>query len=102
MISLRHTDHLALHQSLIAAGEEPDENGSFMSMVHVTVIRVRAAFTGIGKKTLPAFISGEQDILQLYDAAIAESTADPHLIEILKRQREALAGKIAEMEKTST
>ena len=30
MISLRHTDHQEMHQSLILAGEVPDENGSFM------------------------------------------------------------------------
>jgi hypothetical protein len=54
MISLRHTDHLELHQSLILAGEVPDENGSFMSVVHETVVGVRAALTGISKKTLPA------------------------------------------------
>jgi len=52
MISLRHSDHLDLHQSLILAGEVPDENGSFMSMIHETVIGVRAAISGISKKTL--------------------------------------------------
>jgi Domain of unknown function (DUF2383) len=47
MISLRHTDHQELHQSLILAGEVPDEKGSFMSVVHETVVGVRAALTGI-------------------------------------------------------
>jgi hypothetical protein len=42
MISLRHSDHLDLHQSLILAGEVPDESGSFMSMIYETVIGVRA------------------------------------------------------------
>jgi hypothetical protein len=46
MISLRHSDHLDLHQSLILAGEVPDEKGSFMSTIHETVIGVRAAISG--------------------------------------------------------
>jgi uncharacterized protein (TIGR02284 family) len=102
MISLRHTDHMGLHQALVVAGETPDENGSFMSMVHETVIRVRAAFTGIGKKTIPAFVSGEKDILEVYDAALSEAKADPALSEVLTRQRETLVLKIAEMEKIAT
>ena len=65
MISLRHTDHGELHQALILAGETPDENGSFMSMIHETVVSVRAALTGISKKTLPTFASGEDDITKL-------------------------------------
>jgi len=50
MISRRHTDHMGLHQALVLAGAKPDEDGSFMSMVHETVIHVRAAFTGVGRK----------------------------------------------------
>jgi hypothetical protein len=51
MIFLRHSDHQELHQSLILTGEVPDEKGSFMSVVHETVVGVRAALTGIGKRS---------------------------------------------------
>jgi uncharacterized protein (TIGR02284 family) len=101
MISLRHSDHLELHQSLILAGEVPDENGSFMSVVHETVIGVRAAISGIGKKTLPAFASGEEDIVKDYDGALKEMVSDPRISEILTRQREKLLVKIAEMKTLS-
>jgi hypothetical protein len=38
-ISLRHTVHLELlHQVLITAGELSDDYGSFMSVVHETVV----------------------------------------------------------------
>jgi uncharacterized protein (TIGR02284 family) len=97
MISLRHSDHLELHQSLILAGEVPDENGSFMSMVHETVIGVRAAISGISKKTLPVFASGEEDIVKLYDDALAEPHSEPKISDILTHQRENLLEKIAEM-----
>ncbi len=101
MISLRHTDHEELHQTLILAGETPDENGSFMSMVHETVISVRAAITGISKKTLPAFASGEEDIIKLYDEALEESAGDPKVSGILDRQRANLIAKIKEMKRIS-
>ena len=94
MISLRHTDHRELHQSLILAGEEPDENGSFMSVVHETVIGLRAALTGISKKTLPAFASGEEYIIEEYDLALREASGDPKMTEILARQKETLSAKI--------
>jgi uncharacterized protein (TIGR02284 family) len=97
MISLRHTDHLELHQSLVLAGEVPDENGSFMSVVHETVIGVRAALTGISKKTLPAFASGEEHIVEEYDNALREMAGDAKIVEVLTRQKENLLTKIAEM-----
>jgi uncharacterized protein (TIGR02284 family) len=97
MISLRHSDHKQLHQSLILAGEVPDENGSFMSIVHETVIGVRAAISGISKKTLPAFASGEEDIITLYDEALAETSSHADISDILTRQRDNLLKKIAAM-----
>lgn len=102
MISLRHTDHLELHQALIAAGEEPDDKGSFMSVVHETVVGVRAAISGISKKTLPAFASGEENIIQEYEDALREMSGDPKITEILTRQKEQLLTKIAEMKKLSS
>ena len=98
MISLRHDDHMALHQSLVLAGEVPDENGSFMSIVHETVIGVPAAISGITKKTLPAFASGEEDIVSLYDRALEETASDdPTMSEILTVQRDNLLKKIAQI-----
>ncbi len=101
MISLRHTDHEELHQALILAGETPDEQGSFMSMVNETIIRVRAAFTGISKKTLPAFASGEEDIVKLYDEALEEAADNPKVSGILSRHRMNLGAKIEEMRRIS-
>jgi uncharacterized protein (TIGR02284 family) len=101
MFSLRHDDHMELHQALVTAGEVPDENGSFMSVVHETVIGVRACLTGISKKTLPAFASGEEHIVEEYNAALKESADNPALSETLTRQRDALVAKIAEMRKLS-
>jgi uncharacterized protein (TIGR02284 family) len=101
MISLRHTDHLELHQSLVLAGEVPDENGSFMSVIHETVVGVRAALSGISKKTLPAFASGEEHIVEEYDGALREISGDAKITEVLERQKQNLLKKIAEMKRLS-
>ena len=78
------------------AGETPDENGSFMAVLQETVISVRAIVSGISKKTLPTFASGEEDIVKLYDEAFAESASDRGMSEVLSKQRENLVSKIAE------
>src|SRR6201994_3702225 len=97
MAALRREDHVELHQTLLAAGETPDENGSFMTTVHETVIKVRAAITGISEKTLPAFISGEEEIAKLYDEAIEED--EQRTLDLLVRQRTNLNAKIQEMKR---
>src|ERR1700744_1694958 len=99
MAALRQKDHAELHQSLLAAGETPDENGSFMTTVHETVVSVRAAITGISEKTLPAFISGEEEIVKLYDEAAEEAGLNNRTTEILVRQRANLMAKIHEMKR---
>src|ERR1700760_4562484 len=99
MAALRREDHVELHSPLLAAGETPDENGSFMTTVHETVVKVRAAITGISEKTLPAFVSGEEEIAKLYDEAIDEARAEQRTSETLIRQRTNLNAKIQEMKR---
>ncbi|WP_249147404.1 DUF2383 domain-containing protein [Bradyrhizobium jicamae] len=99
MVALRHEDHAELHRALLAAGETPDENGSFMTTVHETVVSVRAAITGISEKTLPAFISGEEEIVKLYDEAIKEAHDQRRASDIFTRQRANLITKISEMKR---
>ena len=102
MATLRQKDHAELHQALLAAGETPDENGSFMTTVHETVVSVRAAITGISEKTLPAFISGEEEITKLYDEAVEEAGPNNRTTDILVRQRANLMTKIQEMNRLAT
>ena len=101
MVSLRHTDHQQLHQALVLAGERADDNGSFMSVVHETVVGVRATLTGISKTTLPAFVTGEEHIIAQYDRALQEASGDPKLTEVLTRQKENLQAKIDAMKTLS-
>jgi len=54
------------------------------------------------RKTLPAFASGEEDIVRLYDDALAEISSDPAMAEILTHQKDNLVEKISEMKKLAT
>ena len=101
IISLRHTDHLELHQALITAGEVPDDRGSFMSVVHENVVAVRAAVSGVDKGSLTAFASGEEKIVAEYDDAMREMSANPIVVDILTRQKDKLLAKITEMKQLS-
>src|ERR1700761_2027315 len=99
MATLRREDHVELHRALLEAGETPDENGSFMTTVHETVVKVRAAITGISEKTLPAFISGEEEIVRLYDEAVEEAGPNSRTTDVLMRQRANLISKIQDMKR---
>ena len=97
MVALRGKDHEAIHHALTQEGEKPDESGSFMATVHKTMTSARSAVTGIDAKALSPFISGEESILEEYDAAIKEASADGATRDMLTGQRSALSVKIAEM-----
>jgi hypothetical protein len=72
-----------------------------MSIVYETVVGVRAALTSISKKTLLAFASGEENIVEEYNDALRAMNGDPKITEILTRPKENLLTKIAEMNKLS-
>ncbi|GLH76687.1 hypothetical protein SSBR45G_15950 [Bradyrhizobium sp. SSBR45G] len=97
MIALKDRDHSELHDALTRMGETPDDSGSFMSTVHRTVISVRAAVTGLGTNALSSFVSGEEQIVADYDDALKDCAGDPAVTATLRRQRETLLAKIAEM-----
>jgi uncharacterized protein (TIGR02284 family) len=89
--------HADVHAILLEKGERPDESGSFLSLVHKTVISVRSAVKGLDRSSLPSFADGEERILGAYDQAIADAgPADP-AVATLRRDREALAAAVAEM-----
>ncbi|BAM90320.1 conserved hypothetical protein [Bradyrhizobium oligotrophicum S58] len=102
MIVLKERDHTELHDALTRMGEKTDESGSFMSAVHETVIRVRSAVTGLGTNALSSFVSGEEQIINQYDDALKDCAGDPAITATLRRQRERLLVKIAEMKQLAT
>jgi uncharacterized protein (TIGR02284 family) len=95
--ALHQEAHADVHAILVGKGEQPDETGSFMSMVHKTVISVRAAITGLDRPSLASFASGEERILKDYDAAIEETRADAPVVDRLRRHRDALQEVVSRM-----
>ena len=96
-------DMMALHQShadalaadLTRHGERVSDSGSFLSIIHRTVISVRSLFGGLDKSILPGLIDGEERVLSYYDEAISD--CPPAEQAELTRQRQALQAKINEM-----
>ncbi len=85
---------LALHRQqsetlaglLQAKGEEVYPDGTLMGTVNEMVVKVRAFFDEIDSDTLDQIRSGEDWILQAFDAAIAEET-DPATVASLGAMR---------------
>ena len=97
MVALKEKNHAELHGALSRLGEKPDEDGSFMSTVHKTVISVRAAVSGLGTNALSSFVMGEEQIVDAYDTALKDFASDPEIVATLTRQKATLLTKIAQM-----
>jgi len=97
MAALHAKAHSDVHALLLAKGERPDENGSFLSVVHKTVISIRSAVKGLDRSSLPSFADGDERILGAFDRAIEDAGAADPAVETLRRDREALAAAIAEL-----
>jgi uncharacterized protein (TIGR02284 family) len=99
--TLHENAHAELHGALRARGLSPDDNGSFMSAVHKTVISVRSAVAGLDDRSLSSFASGEERIVQDYERAIEDNRDDGSLVAVLQRQKAELETVISEMTATA-
>ena len=102
MVTLRKTDHDELHNVLAEMGEQPDEDGSFMTKVHRAVIGVRSAIKGVDRDALSAFASGEETIVKEYDDALGQDDLHQATSALLQEQRRTLVEKIAQMRALDT
>ena len=95
MIALHQSHADALAADLIRHGEKVDDEGSFLSTVHRTVISIRALFGGLDDSILPGLIDGEERVVDYYDEALDDC---PHAEKAtLAKQRAALQDRIAKM-----
>jgi uncharacterized protein (TIGR02284 family) len=93
-----HDDHAAeLARELVKANELPDDEGSFMTTVHKTIMDVRSLFNGLDESVLPGLIDGEKRNISKYDEALKQAGMPASVATLLFRQRDALAQKIAGM-----
>ena len=92
----RHADELA--SELRDADEVPDEKGSFMTVIHETIMDVRSMFNGLDESVLPGLIDGEKRNAAKYDDALKADGTTASVLERLSGQREDILQKIAGME----
>jgi uncharacterized protein (TIGR02284 family) len=98
MIALHDSNAAELGDELVKAGEKPDEDGSFMTLVHQTIMNVRSLFDGLDSSVLPGLIDGETRNVKKYDDALNAATASPAIVNLLSAQRSKIREKIALME----
>lgn len=96
MIDMRERDAAELAALLASMGHTPDRDGSFMSTVHRTVIKVRSLFTELDERILPGLIDGEERILGYYDEACEAAAGNPYRA-ALDEQRQRLRRTIEQM-----
>jgi uncharacterized protein (TIGR02284 family) len=98
MIALHESHAAELARELTKANEIPDDKGSFMTLVHKTIMDVRSLFNGLDESVLPGLIDGEKRNVSKYDDVLNEAKPPADVADLLTAQRTAIAQKIAQME----
>ena len=96
MIALHESNASELARELQSIGEKSDDQGSFMSVVHQTIMDVRSLFNGLDESVLPGLIDGEQRNVSKYDDAL-KTNLPAELASLLTAQRGKIAKKITQM-----
>ena len=98
MVALHEGNAGELASELTKAGEAPDDKGSFMSVIHKTIMDVRSLFNGLDESVLPGLIDGEKRNVGKYDDAVKDTKPPADIAALLNAQRGKIAQKIAQME----
>jgi uncharacterized protein (TIGR02284 family) len=97
-ITLHRDNSDELARELTKANQIADEEGSFMTVVHKTIMDVRSLFNGLGQSVLPGLIDGEKRNISKYDNALKDPKMPRDLASLLTAQRGKIAHKVAQME----
>ena len=100
MGALHDKHHADIHKALVDAGEQPDEEGSFMTTVHAGIISLRASITGL-KSALSSFASGEERLIEMYDDVL-KASPPPAVTTMLTGQKTELQSRIPAMKAMET
>ncbi len=87
----RHDRELAGHMA--RHGQEPDESGGFLSLVHEGMARLRDTFGDVDKDVRPQIIDGERRVLEAYNDALSHGQPTD-VNELLVQQRDELAALV--------
>jgi uncharacterized protein (TIGR02284 family) len=97
MVILRNSDISEIEQLLAVDGTPVDQSQSIMSTINRAVVDIRSMLTGLTATTIPAFIDGEELILQQYDETIGRLREPALELAPLLRQRDTLRAKVESM-----
>jgi uncharacterized protein (TIGR02284 family) len=100
MIALHNANADELGGILINAGEAANDEGSFMSAVHRSIMNVRSLFNGLDGSALPGLIDGEKRNIEKYDEVL-KAAPDSPMTNLLTVQRDKIQQKVALMEAKS-
>jgi uncharacterized protein (TIGR02284 family) len=95
----RHDRELAGHMA--RHGQEPDAEGSFLSLVHESMARLRDWFGDVDKDIVPQIVDGERRVLEAYNHAL-EHGQPADVNELLVRQRDELAAIVDKYDMAGT
>ena len=98
MVALHDSHAVELTRELTRRNELADDEGSFMTTVHKTIMDVRSMFDGLDESVLPGLIDGEKRNVAKYDSALTAPEVPANVAELLTRQRDSLRQKISLME----
>jgi uncharacterized protein (TIGR02284 family) len=98
MIALHEGNAAELARALTKANEIPDEKGSFMTVVHKTIMDVRSLFNGLDESVLPGLIDGEKRNVSKYDDALKDEKTPADISFLLRSQCGKIENKIVEMQ----
>lgn len=97
MLALHKAHHEQLHVVLEARGHPPDDKGSFMGVMQRHGMRVRSWIDDMDRDLIPNIRMGEQQLIELYDEALAAAPAGERDRTVLEAQKAALSAEVARM-----
>jgi uncharacterized protein (TIGR02284 family) len=98
MIVLHTTNADELSALLTRLGQQPDQNGSFMTIVHRTIMSVRSLFGGLDESVVPGLIDGEKRNVARYADALEARDMSAEVRPLLEKQRHRIESAIVAME----
>jgi uncharacterized protein (TIGR02284 family) len=98
MIALHTTNADELSALLARLGQQPDQNGSFMTTIHRTIMRVRSLFGGLDASVVPGLIDGEKRNVSRYAETLENQDISADVRVLLAKQRHRIEAAIVAMD----
>ncbi len=98
MIAVHTKNANALAGELQKAGEQADDNGSFMSTVQRTAMGVRSMFGGLDESVIPGLIDEEKRNVSHYDNVLEMADLPPSVRAVVVRNGDRLEDAIGKMQ----